>query len=40
MLSVVMFITPLGLLVYMGHKGELYEIVGGCNGQLNLKRLA
>ena len=39
MLSAVMFITPLGVLVYSGHKGILYEVVGGINGHLNLKRL-
>lgn len=39
MLSEVMAVTSLGVLVYIGHKGELYEIVGGSNGQINLKAL-
>lgn len=37
MLSAVMFVTAEGVLVYKGHKGHFYEIVGGSNGQLNLK---
>lgn len=32
-----MAITNAGVLVYIGHKGELYEIVGGNDGQINLK---
>lgn len=36
-LSACMAITPAGLLVYKGHKGEIYEIVGGTNGQINLR---
>lgn len=39
MLSEVMEVTCDGKLVYKGHKGDLYEIVGGSNGQLNLKEL-
>lgn len=32
-----MAITAAGVLVYIGHKGDLYEIIGGRNGQLNMK---
>jgi hypothetical protein len=39
MLSAVMSVTATGVLVYQGHKGQLYEIVGGSNGQLNLKEV-
>lgn len=39
MLSAVMEVTAEGVLVYKGHKGTLYEIVGGSNGNLNLKEL-
>jgi hypothetical protein len=28
-----------GVLVYVGHKGELLEIVGGNDGQINLRKL-
>lgn len=35
-LSACMAITPAGLLVYIGHKGELYEIIGGKKGQINM----
>lgn len=38
-LSDCMAVTPEGILVYLGHKGDLYEIVGGDNGQINLRRL-
>lgn len=34
-----MAVTSTGKLVYIGHKGEFYEVVGGSNGQINLKRL-
>lgn len=36
-LSTCMAITAAGALVYIGHKGDLYEIIGGRDGQLNLK---
>jgi hypothetical protein len=32
-------IGNVGLLVYIGHKGQLYEIIGGEKGQINLKEL-
>lgn len=28
-----------GVLVYIGHKGDLHEIVGGYNGEINLRKL-
>jgi hypothetical protein len=34
-----MAITPAGVLVYIGHKGDLHEIVGGRDGQILLKKL-
>jgi hypothetical protein len=34
-----MAVTAAGVLVYIGHKGDLYEIVGGNDGQINMKRL-
>jgi hypothetical protein len=34
-----MAVTAAGVLVYKGHKGDLYEIVGGNDGQINMKRL-
>lgn len=39
MLSDCMAITRAGVLVYIGHQGDLYEIVGGNDGQINLKEL-
>lgn len=38
-MSEVMAVTSSGVLVYIGHKGDLYEIVGGSKGDLNLKEL-
>jgi hypothetical protein len=38
-LSDCMAVTSEGTLVYIGHTGELFEIVGGSNGQINVKRL-
>lgn len=32
-------IGDVGVLVYIGHKGDLFEIVGGNDGQINLKKL-
>lgn len=32
-------IAGVGVLVYIGHKGQLYEIIGGDNGQINLREL-
>lgn len=34
-----MVITAKGVLVYVGHKGEKYEVVGGRNGKIMLKQL-
>ena len=28
-----------GLLVYIGHTGEFHEIIGGNDGQINLRKL-
>lgn len=28
-----------GVLVYIGHTGELHEVVGGNNGYINLRKL-
>ena len=28
-----------GVLVYIGHEGDLHEIVGGHDGQINLRKL-
>lgn len=38
-LSDCMSVNSNGVLVYEGHKGELFEVVGGVNGQINLKRM-
>lgn len=38
-LSDCMAVTSDGKLVYIGHKGQLYEVVGGSDGQINLKEL-
>lgn len=32
-------IAGVGVLVYIGHKGQLYEIIGGDKGQINLREL-
>jgi hypothetical protein len=32
-----MAITTAGVLVYIGHKGDMYEVIGGKDGQINLK---
>lgn len=34
-----MAITHAGVLVYIGHKGQLYEIIGGNDGQINMREL-
>lgn len=34
-----MAITPNGVLIYIGHKGEIHEIIGGKNGQINLSKI-
>lgn len=39
MLSITMAISDKGVLVYVGHKGELYEIVGGKDGAINLRMI-
>lgn len=28
-----------GVLVYIGHEGELHEVIGGNDGQINLRKL-
>ena len=33
------FHGDVGVLVYIGHTGDLHEIVGGNDGQINLRRL-
>lgn len=38
-LSACMAITPDGLLVYIGHKGELFEVIGGKKGEINLRKV-
>lgn len=38
-LSDCMTITPAGVLAYIGRKGELYEVMGGIKGQINLRPL-
>lgn len=37
-LSDCMAVTSQGILVYIGHKGDLFEIIGGSDGQINLKK--
>jgi len=39
LLSDCMIIFNTGTLVYLGDKGKLYEIVGGKDGQINLRKL-
>lgn len=39
MLSECMAINADGKLIYIGHKGKIYEVVGGTNGQINLKKI-
>jgi len=38
-LSDCLAVTPAGLLVYIGHKGELHLVIGGRDGQLLLKEM-
>jgi hypothetical protein len=35
-LSEVMVVSNQGILLYIGYSGELYEIIGGKDGELNL----
>jgi hypothetical protein len=35
----IFFYGDVGVLVYIGHEGELHEIVGGNDGQINLRKL-
>lgn len=35
----VTLIAGVGVLVYIGHKGQLYEIIGGDDGQINMREL-
>lgn len=37
--STVLIITDKGLLVYIGHKGVLHEVIGGTDGELLLRAL-
>ncbi len=37
--SIIMAVSDKGILVYKGHDGSLYEIVGGKNGEINLRKL-
>lgn len=39
MLSDCMEINSSGVLVYLGHHGAKYEVVGGTNGKINLKEI-
>lgn len=32
-----MIISSKGILIYLGHEGKKYEIVGGKDGELNLR---
>jgi hypothetical protein len=32
-------VGDVGVLVYIGHTGELHEIIGGNNGEINLRKL-
>ena len=32
-------VGDVGVLVYIGHKGDLHEIIGGNDGDINLKKL-
>lgn len=33
------FNGDVGVLVYIGHTGELHEVIGGNNGYINLRKL-
>jgi hypothetical protein len=35
----IFFNGDVGLLVYIGHKGDLHEVIGGNNGHINLRKL-
>lgn len=35
----IVFHGGVGVLVYIGHTGQLHEIVGGNNGHINLRKL-
>lgn len=35
----IVFYGGVGVLVYIGHKGKLHEIVGGNDGEINLREL-
>jgi hypothetical protein len=32
-----MIVSSKGVLIYLGHEGKKYEIIGGSNGELNLR---
>jgi hypothetical protein len=34
-----MAVNANGKLIYIGHRGEVYEVRGGVNGDINLKKL-
>ena len=38
-MSDAMAVTANGILVYLGHHGEQYEVIGGKDGQINLRKL-
>lgn len=35
----IFFNGDVGVLVYIGHEGVLHEIIGGNDGQINLRKL-
>ena len=35
----IFFHGGVGVLVYIGHEGDLHEIIGGNDGQINLRKL-
>ena len=37
--SDVMIVSDQGILCYIGHGGELYEIIGGKDGEVHLMKL-
>ena len=39
LLSDILAVTAAGVLIYRADHGVLYEVVGGSNGQINLRKL-
>ena len=35
----IVLVGDVGVLAYVGHKGDLHEIIGGNDGQINLRKL-